>query len=189
MRQVPRPLPIPARTTPTHPVSSIATIAAADAGRARAAALVDVVVVGGGINGVGIARDLAGRGLSVLLCEKDDLAAHTSSSSTKLIHPRLLGSLRRRLARCYGSRVQTLLASGDLGAQVAPGLFEAELHDLHTHEWARCADDVLWRRTKLGLHLDAAQRAAVVAWCDSHWPSLEAEPRPAEVTMPEGAWS
>jgi glycerol-3-phosphate dehydrogenase len=46
----------------------------------------DVLVVGGGINGVGIARDLAGRGLSVTLCEKDDLAAHTSSSSTKLIH-------------------------------------------------------------------------------------------------------
>ncbi|PHV10933.1 glycerol-3-phosphate dehydrogenase [Chitinimonas sp. BJB300] len=46
----------------------------------------DVVVVGGGINGAGIARDLAGRGLSVLLCEKDDLARHTSSASTKLIH-------------------------------------------------------------------------------------------------------
>jgi hypothetical protein len=38
------------------------------------------------INGVGIARDLAGRGAKVLLCEKDDLAQHTSSSSTKLIH-------------------------------------------------------------------------------------------------------
>ncbi|GAB3264785.1 glycerol-3-phosphate dehydrogenase [Chitinimonas naiadis] len=46
----------------------------------------DIVVVGGGINGTGIARDLAGRGLSVLLCEKDDLARHTSSASTKLIH-------------------------------------------------------------------------------------------------------
>lgn len=47
---------------------------------------VDVLVVGGGINGVGIARDLAGRGLSVRLAERDDLAAHTSSASTKLIH-------------------------------------------------------------------------------------------------------
>ncbi len=46
----------------------------------------DLLVVGGGINGAGIARDAAGRGLSVLLCEKDDLAAHTSSASTKLIH-------------------------------------------------------------------------------------------------------
>ena len=45
-----------------------------------------MVIVGGGINGAGIARDAAGRGLSVLLCEKDDLAQHTSSASTKLIH-------------------------------------------------------------------------------------------------------
>jgi glycerol-3-phosphate dehydrogenase len=46
----------------------------------------DLAIVGGGVNGTGIARDAAGRGLSVLLCEKDDLAAHTSSASTKLIH-------------------------------------------------------------------------------------------------------
>ncbi len=46
----------------------------------------DLLVVGGGINGAGIARDAAGRGLSVVLCEKDDLAQHTSSASTKLIH-------------------------------------------------------------------------------------------------------
>jgi glycerol-3-phosphate dehydrogenase len=46
----------------------------------------DLAIVGGGINGAGIARDAAGRGLKVLLVEKDDLAAHTSSSSTKLIH-------------------------------------------------------------------------------------------------------
>ncbi|AMP08521.1 FAD binding domain protein [Collimonas arenae] len=48
--------------------------------------IVDLLVVGGGINGAGIARDAAGRGLSVLLCEQDDLASHTSSASTKLIH-------------------------------------------------------------------------------------------------------
>ena len=46
----------------------------------------DLLIVGGGINGAGIARDAAGRGLSVLLVEKDDLAAHTSSASTKLVH-------------------------------------------------------------------------------------------------------
>ncbi len=53
---------------------------------ATAAAGYDLLVVGGGINGTGIARDAAGRGLKVLLCEQDDLAAHTSSASTKLIH-------------------------------------------------------------------------------------------------------
>lgn len=46
----------------------------------------DLAIVGGGINGVGIARDAAGRGFKVLLAERDDLGAHTSSSSTKLIH-------------------------------------------------------------------------------------------------------
>jgi glycerol-3-phosphate dehydrogenase len=46
----------------------------------------DLVIIGGGINGAGIARDAAGRGLSVLLAEQDDLAAATSSWSTKLIH-------------------------------------------------------------------------------------------------------
>ena len=51
-----------------------------------AAEPIDLLVIGGGINGAGIARDAAGRGLSILLCEKDDLAAHTSSASTKLIH-------------------------------------------------------------------------------------------------------
>jgi glycerol-3-phosphate dehydrogenase len=46
----------------------------------------DLFIIGGGINGAGIARDAAGRGLSVVLCERDDLAQHTSSASTKLVH-------------------------------------------------------------------------------------------------------
>jgi len=46
----------------------------------------DVVVIGGGVNGTGIAMDAAGRGLKVLLCEMNDLASATSSSSSKLIH-------------------------------------------------------------------------------------------------------
>jgi glycerol-3-phosphate dehydrogenase len=46
----------------------------------------DVVVIGGGINGCGIARDAAGRGYSVMLAEMDDLASGTSSGSTKLVH-------------------------------------------------------------------------------------------------------
>src|SRR5262249_32198215 len=48
--------------------------------------IVDLLIVGGGINGAGIARDAAGRGLTVLLVEQDDLASATSSASTKLIH-------------------------------------------------------------------------------------------------------
>jgi len=67
----------------------------------------DVVVVGGGINGAGIARDAAGRGLRIALCERDDLASATSSASSKLIH----GGLRylehrefRLVAEALGER-------------------------------------------------------------------------------------
>ncbi len=61
----------------------------------------DLAVIGGGINGTGIARDAAGRGLKVLLCEQDDLASATSSASTKLIHGglRYLEHYKFRLVR------------------------------------------------------------------------------------------
>ncbi len=55
-------------------------------GQAPLHEIVDLLIIGGGINGAGIARDAAGRGLSVLLVEAEDLASHTSSASTKLIH-------------------------------------------------------------------------------------------------------
>ena len=51
-----------------------------------AGTLYDLLVVGGGVNGTGIARDAAGRGYSVMLCEMNDLASGTSSSATKLVH-------------------------------------------------------------------------------------------------------
>ena len=69
------------------------------------------------------------------------------------------------LARRYGTRAEPLLARG-LGAEIAPGVFAGELAHLRAHEWARSGDDVLWRRTKLGLHLDASGRAAVNAWME-----------------------
>ncbi|PND39298.1 glycerol-3-phosphate dehydrogenase [Paucibacter aquatile] len=83
-------------------------------------------------------------------------------------HGYLPAQLARRLARAYGSRVGLLLGGArtlaDLGAEVAPGLFEAELRYLREHEWARDAEAVLWRRSKLGLHYSEAERAAVAAW-------------------------
>ena len=87
--------------------------------------------------------------------------------------PQLPVALLARWARCYGSRVSLLLGDtpSGLGAEVAPGLFEAELHYLYQHEWARSAHDVLWRRTKLGLHLDPGQREQVAAWWAAHHPN------------------
>ena len=76
---------------------------------------VDVLVVGGGINGAAIARDAAGRGLSVLLCEQHDLAAHTSSASSKLIH----GGLRY-LEQYEFALVGKALAERDVVLNSAP---------------------------------------------------------------------
>jgi len=89
-------------------------------------------------------------------------------------------ALVARWARSYGTLVDLFLPGdgGSLGAEVAPGLHEAELHYLHAHEWARSADDVLWRRSKLGLHLSPAERAAVHAWWSSHT-GAPASQRPA----------
>ena len=77
----------------------------------------DLLIVGGGINGIGIARDAAGRGLKVLVVEKDDLASHTSSWSSKLIH----GGLRyleqyefRLVAEALAEREVLLAIAGHL---------------------------------------------------------------------------
>ena len=72
----------------------------------------DIAVIGGGINGVGIAADAAGRGLSVVLCERDDLASHTSSASSKLIHGglRYLEHYEFRLVRESLAEREVLLA-------------------------------------------------------------------------------
>jgi glycerol-3-phosphate dehydrogenase len=74
----------------------------------------DVLVVGGGINGAGIARDASGRGLRVVLCEKDDLAQHTSSASSKLIHGglRYLEQFHFGLVRKALAEREVLLKSG-----------------------------------------------------------------------------
>src|ERR1700759_5016973 len=55
-------------------------------GKRRVGQVFDLAIIGGGVNGCGIARDAAGRGNSVFLCEMNDLASGTSSWSTKLVH-------------------------------------------------------------------------------------------------------
>lgn len=63
----------------------------------------------------------------------------------------------RRMCAAYGTRIERIMGAArrieDLGAQIAPDLFAAELEYLRDSEWARSAEDVLWRRTKLGLVL------------------------------------
>ncbi|MCH7342574.1 glycerol-3-phosphate dehydrogenase [Pelomonas sp. CA6] len=85
-------------------------------------------------------------------------------------YPFLPPALAHRLARAYGARVERVLDDARdlqaLGAEVAPGLFERELDYLRREEWACDAEDVLWRRSKLGLHYSEAQRAQVARWWD-----------------------
>lgn len=86
---------------------------------AASAATFDLAVVGGGINGAGIARDAAGRGLSVLLVERDDLASATSSASSKLIH----GGLRY-LEHYEFRLVGEALAEREVMLRIAPHLVD-----------------------------------------------------------------
>lgn len=76
--------------------------------------------------------------------------------------------LLQRYARTYGTRCARLLdgrhGMRDMGVEIVPGLYEVELEYLMAHEWARCAADVLWRRTKLGLHLPPGAADTVEAW-------------------------
>ncbi|HYP71212.1 MAG TPA: glycerol-3-phosphate dehydrogenase C-terminal domain-containing protein, partial [Variovorax sp.] len=94
-------------------------------------------------------------------------------------YPWLSGMLGRRLARAYGARVDRVLGDAksvsDLGAQVAPGLYEAELRYLQREEWAASGEDVLWRRSKLGLHLAPQARAQVEQWMQEHVASRQNE--------------
>ncbi len=77
----------------------------------------------------------------------------------------------RRLAHAYGTRAGTMLEGArradDLGRDFGAGLSERELAWMVRHEFTRTADDVLWRRSKLGLRLDAGQAAAVAAAVES----------------------
>jgi glycerol-3-phosphate dehydrogenase len=88
----------------------------------------------------------------------------------KRSRPWLPDALALRLARAYGTRVERLLGDakglGDLGIDFGGGVFEAELDYAAREEFAMTGDDFLWRRSKLGLHLDAAIRDAIGGWFD-----------------------
>lgn len=83
-------------------------------------------------------------------------------------HPFLAHAHANRLAHAYGTRAARLLGSsksmGDLGQLFGDTLTEAEVRYLMTEEWALTADDVVWRRSKLGLRLTPAEIAALDDW-------------------------
>jgi glycerol-3-phosphate dehydrogenase len=84
--------------------------------------------------------------------------------------PFLPAAIANRLARAYGTRISDLLGAAkhmdDLGRHFGGGLTSAELEYLYTHEWAITAEDVLWRRTKVGLHMTHLEREALARCID-----------------------
>ena len=99
-----------------------------------------------------------------------DFAKFMRSLRTR--YPWLPTELRRRYARAYGTRIALLLARaktfGDLGEEVLAGLHAIEIDYLRTEEWARTAFDILWRRSKLGLHLPPGSEATLDTWLQLH---------------------
>ncbi len=87
-------------------------------------------------------------------------------------HPWLARGQAARLVSTYGSEAASILAGAksafDLGEDFGSGLTETEIRYLISQEWAVTAEDVLWRRTKLGLVLSDAEAAAVANWMDGH---------------------
>ncbi len=90
------------------------------------------------------------------------------TASLAAAHPSLDPALLARLARTYGTLARPLLAGAatpaDLGPAFGPSLTAREVDHLRTAEWAVTSDDILWRRTKLGLTMPPAGRAALEAY-------------------------
>ena len=83
-------------------------------------------------------------------------------------HPFLSAADADRITKAYGTRAGRWLGDAksrsDLGRDLGAGLSEAEVDYLRREEWAVTSEDILWRRSKLGLRLDVAQQAALAAY-------------------------
>lgn len=83
-------------------------------------------------------------------------------------HPYLETKTVQRLVRAYGTHTKDILepvsSAADLGEHFGSGLYEAETNYLAKKEWAKSAEDVLWRRSKLGLRLNDAEQAKLADW-------------------------
>lgn len=88
--------------------------------------------------------------------------------SVQSFWPWLPERIARDYAHRYGSRIDQLLADanspGSLGDEIGPDLYEREVRFLVEHEWARAADDILWRRTKLGLRQTPESIKRLESW-------------------------
>jgi len=96
--------------------------------------------------------------------------------STARKFPWLPDSLLRRYVTSYGTYVELLMDGAmclnGLGILLGPDLYEREVQYLVTNEWVRTAEDILWRRTKLGLNIDKAGAVQLQRWLDLNIPEL-----------------
>jgi glycerol-3-phosphate dehydrogenase len=104
---------------------------------------------------------------------REQLAADLAST-----FPFIDAAVVRRLAATYGTMARGILSGaatlGDLGVHFGHGLYEREVEHLVRNEWATSADDILWRRTKLGLRLSDAQRGGLADWLAAREPASSA---------------
>jgi glycerol-3-phosphate dehydrogenase len=133
----------------------------------------DLAVIGGGLNGVSVARDAAGRGLRVILLEQGDLASAASSATSRLIHGDLAMLERRRFRR-----VRTQLAERDIWLRIAPHLvrplrFAIPEHSNERPPWLLRAGLWLYDRLASGDRLPASVTTDV-----THHPIGDALKRP-----------
>ena len=94
--------------------------------------------------------------------------------------PMVDAPLARRLAHAYGTLAREMLAgaetAGELGIHFGAGLYQREVEYLVNHEWAASAEDVLWRRTKLGLRFSAAEAERLERWLKEKFPEIAISP-------------
>jgi glycerol-3-phosphate dehydrogenase len=99
-------------------------------------------------------------------------------------HAWLPADLAHRYARAYGTRAKHVTdeakSLAELGRAFAPGLYESELRYLRDTEWARSAQDVLWRRSKLGLHVEPGTLASVTRDIDDWFARSPVERSPSK---------
>jgi glycerol-3-phosphate dehydrogenase len=133
----------------------------------------DLAIIGGGLNGVSVARDAVGRGLRVILLEQGDLGCGASSASPRLIHGDLAG-----LERCNFFRVRAALKERDIGLRIAPHLVRPMRFAIPTHaqerpEWQLRSWLLLYDRLASRTRLPASVTVDI-----SHHPIGDALKRP-----------
>ena len=90
-------------------------------------------------------------------------------ATTRARWPWLNEAQSLRMARAYGTMLPDLIGDGDMGEDFGGGLTSREVDWMVDHEWARTADDVLMRRSKLGLHLNEAAKSRVAAYLEERY--------------------